>query len=310
MRLGQALGYFLREAAVSLRRGWKVSLLAVLTIATSLFVGGLFLLLGHNLRAASRAWRSEARLVAYLEPGLAAEERSRLVRWLEAQEAVAGVRVVSALEARDRLRRGFPGLAEILEAPEAPPLPASLEVALAPATPASVAGALAAALRRRAGVDLVDDDRDWLDRLDAIVAVVRLAGLALGALLLAAAVFTIYSVIRLMAHLYREEIAVMRLVGATEFLIRGPFYVEGLLQGLLGGALALSGLLVLATAGGSGEGLLRQLLLGRFLPVEAVLWLLALGGLSGLLGAVLSLRREVFDIAPTEPTGGAPELAE
>ena len=89
---------------------------------------------------------------------------------------------------------------------------------------------------------MVDDDRDWVGQLEDVLQVIGGIGLALVAVLLVAAIFTIASVIRLTAYLYREEIGVMRLVGATELFIRGPFYVEGLLQGLLGGALAVGGL--------------------------------------------------------------------
>ena len=75
-----------------------------------------------------------------------------------------------------------------------------------------------------------------------MLTVVRGVGLVLTAVLLGASIFTIASVIRLTSYLYRDEISVMRLVGATEFYIRGPFYVEGLLQGLLGAVVALGGL--------------------------------------------------------------------
>ena len=89
---------------------------------------------------------------------------------------------------------------------------------------------------------LVDDDREWLSQLATAVAVVRAVGLALVASLLGAAIFTIASVIRLTAYLHNEETGMMRLVGATEFFIRGPFYVEGLLQGLIGGLVASAAL--------------------------------------------------------------------
>ncbi len=294
MRLSRALGYLVGEAALSLRRGWKVSLLAVLAIATSLFVGGLFLLLAHNLAAAAQLWRSQAQIVVYLLPGSTSESSAPLAAWIGGQRGVVAVTLVPPATAGERLTRGFPGLAELWEAPGGLELPVSLEVSLAPEVDAGAARELVAALRSQPGVDLVDDDRDWLERLEGWVAIGKLAGLGLGGLLLAAAVFTIYSVLRLTAHLYRQEIAVLRLVGATELLIRAPFYLEGLLQGLLGGALALGCLaLVHFGAARAVPGLLGLLLLGRFLPPASCAALVALGAAAGLLGAVLSLRREV-----------------
>lgn len=303
MRLGRALAYFVREAALSLRRSWKVSLLAVLTIATSLFVGGLFLLLAHNLALSARAWRGDARIVAYLAPEAAEGVAEELAAWLRGQSVVGEVRVVGGAEARARLRQGFPSLADVLEAPGGPELPTSVEVALPASASRAAGGALADALRSRPGVEVVDDDRDWLDRLELWVAMGRVAGLALGGVLLAAAVFTIYSVLRLTAHLYREEITVMRLVGATELLIRGPFVLEGLFQGLLGGGVALGALCLLyAVARRAAPGLVADLLLGRFLPASSAAALVAVGAVAGLTGALLSLRREV--VAETEGASG------
>ena len=96
------------------------------------------------------------------------------------------------------------------------------------------------------------------------------------------------------AYLHSDEIAVLRLVGATEFYIRGPFYAEGLLQGLVGGGLASGGLwaawsLLHLRGGGS---LLGSLLAARFLSPAQIALLILLGGAAGLTGAVVSLRRE------------------
>jgi cell division transport system permease protein len=146
--------------------------------------------------------------------------------------------------------------------------------------------------------------------------------MVLGAVLLLTAIFTISSVIRLTAYLYRDEIAVMRLVGATEFYIRGPFYVEGLFQGLAGGLLAVGSLfgihrLVVGGGAGSpyagspdaGSPLLASVLAEDFLSPRQVVLLISLGALAGLVGAVTSLRREELG-APTAEDEGAEEAWE
>ena len=149
-------------------------------------------------------------------------------------------------------------------------------------------------LRSDPAVVMVDDDRDWLRQLEALIAILTGLGAVIGLVLLTAAIFTIASVIRLTAYLYRDETEVMRLVGATELYIRGPFYVEGVIQGLLGGLLAIVGLyggyLILNPK--ASTTFLGNVLVDRFLSPEALLSLLLLGSLAGLLGAVLSLRRE------------------
>lgn len=298
MSFFQALRYFLREASLNLVRSWKVSLLAVLTIAVSLFLSGVFLLAATNLAARVGQWRSEAKLVIYLQPDAPTSEVESL-RTLVDRDWVTAVESVSAEEARERFRNQLPGLAELVD-----DLPASLEVSyrLGAAADPSFAEWVDR-LRKAPASETVDDDREWLAQLETVIRLARIVGLVLGAVLLGAAVFTIASVIRLTAYLYRDEIAIMRLVGATEFFIRGPFWMEGLVQGVLGGFVALAGLAAfyrLVLQGGEAS-LIRSLLSVRFLTSGEAAVVVLLGGLAGLGGAVISLRREL----PTTPDSTA-----
>ena len=297
MTFFQAMVYFVREAGVSLVRSWKISLLAITTIAVSLFLAGAFLLVSGNLRQLAEAWQSESKIVVYLEPGVAAADSKRLRQRLAEAAWTLEVETVTADAAQERFSRAFPSLSDLLEGWDQDPLSPSLEVRI---DWSRVDGRQAlegwlAELRRDAAVSMVDDDRDWLSQLEAVVFALEALGLVLGAILLGTAIFTISSVIRLTAYLYRDEIGVMRLVGATEFFIRGPFYVEGLLQGLAGGAVAVSalaGVHALLIARYSGASL--TLLATEFLSPGELLALVALGGLAGLVGAVASLRREAL----------------
>jgi cell division transport system permease protein len=294
VKILQALRYFCREAAVNLVRSWKVSLLAVLTIAVSLFIGGAFLLVSANLAGSIERWRGEMRVVIYLRPETSEAELRRLAAEAARGPGVSSVEPVTAQAARRRFQEVFPSLSDLVAGWEDEPLPASLEIGLNPR--AAGREAWLAGWRQRPEVTLVDDDREWLGQLEAVVAVVRAVGLALVAGLLGAAIFTIASVIRLTAYLHHEETEIMRLVGATEFFIRGPFYVEGLLQGLIGGLVASGALwgvheLVHAKSRGS---LFSTLLALDFLSLQQVAFLVLLGGAAGLFGAVISLRREAL----------------
>jgi len=294
----QALRYFCREAAVNLLRGWKVSLLAVLTIAVSLFIGGAFLLVSGNLASSVERWRGEMRLVIYLRPDTSDAELRRLAAEAARGPGVASVEAVTAAAARKRFQEIFPGLSDLVAGWQQEPLPASLEIGM---DPRKAAGSPARAAwldgwRKRPEVTLVDDDREWLGQLETVVAVVRAVGLALVGGLLGAAIFTIASVIRLTAYLHHEETGVMRLVGATEFFIRGPFYAEGLLQGLIGGLVAsgaLFGLYQALHARRQGS-LFSSVLALDFLSPQQVAFLVLLGAAAGLFGAVASLRREAL----------------
>jgi cell division transport system permease protein len=296
LKLFQALRYFFHEAAVNLLRSWKVSLLAVLTIAVSLFIGGAFLLVSGNLSASLERWRGQMRAVIYLKPETAEADLRRLAAEAGRQPGVKSVQPVTAAGARKRFQEIFPGLADLVAGWQDEPLPASLEVGFDPAASPQARAAWLDGWRHRPEVTLVDDDREWLGQLETVVAVVRAVGLALVAGLLGAAIFTIASVIRLTAYLHHEEISILRLVGSTEFFIRSPFYVEGLLQGLLGGLVAsgaLWGAYHILHARGRGS-LVSAVLALDFLKLQEVAFLVLLGGAAGLFGAIASLRREAL----------------
>jgi cell division transport system permease protein len=295
MAVGRAVVYFFREASLNLARSWKISLVAVSTIAVSLFVGGALLLLTGNAEALVDEWQSEARVVVYLRPGVTPEAAAPLGAELRRAPWATAVDAVSAVEARQRFQRTFPSVADLVQGWGEEPLPASFEVTFDPERATDEAfEAWLARLRADARVAMVDDDRDWVRQLEGVLRAIRALGLALVAILLVCAIFTIASVIRLTAYLYRDEIGIMRLVGATELFVRGPFYVEGLLQGTLGGALAVGGLWAAhaSLASRVPAAWLAGALTGSFLAAGQQALLVALGAASGLVGAIASLRRE------------------
>jgi cell division transport system permease protein len=299
LTLIQAVLYFFREAAVNLLRSWKTSFVAVLTIAVSVLLGGAFLLASRNVMESVERWRNEMRVVIYLQPSA---DLARLTAEAGGAPWVASAKPVSSRDARQRFREIFPSLSGLVEGWDEEPLPASIEVALRdPSARSAEVRTWIESWRARPEVEMVDDDREWLGQLETLVAVGRGIGLALAGGLLGAAVFTIASVIRLAAYLHQEEISILRLVGATEFYIRGPFYAEGLLQGLIGGGLAMGvlfGLYRLAEAR-KAASLAASVLTTGFLTPGQMACLILLGGGAGLLGAVASLRRERLDSPQT-----------
>jgi cell division transport system permease protein len=305
MTVSRAFAYFFSEAFLNLARSWKVSAVAVITIAVSLFVGGLFQLVGGNLSAQLERWRRETKAIIYLQPDTPAGDVERLAAQLEqaARPWLTSIDIIDPETARERFRELFPSLSGLVEGWDDEPLPGSIEVGFnADRLDPQQLDLWLAEARARPEVAMVDDDRDWLGQLETALLIVRTGGLILGMILLAAAIFTIASVVRLTAYLYQEEIDIMRLVGATEFFIRGPFYAEGLLQGLFGSLLGTLLLLVthrLAVARWAETSNWVGILTRGFLSWPQISFLLLLGTAAGLLGAILSLRKE--KLGNTEP---------
>jgi len=295
LNLASALLYFLREACRSLLRSWKISFVAVLTMGIGLFLCSLFLLAFQNISSLLESWSQGLRIVVYLQPDRDEAEYEALAKELENPSWVASVSRVSAEEAGDRFREAFPSLSSLTRDWEEPPFPASLEASIeAYAIDDPAFDTWLEALRSHVAALMVDADQDWLGQLSTFLGLVTGAGITLGLVFLTAAVLTGASILRLVAHLQREEIAIMRLVGATEFFVRGPFYVEGLIQGLSGAILALLtlGVITLLADRGPEQALWSGLLFGQFLSLGGCLSILAVGGVTGILGAVVSLRRE------------------
>lgn len=237
----RALRYAFDESVMSLWRGRRSALLSILTSVVALFVLGGVLLATSNLRRQADEWSRAAEMSIYLADDVGAGERQAIEQVLVPGDVVASYAFVSKEQALERFRQTFADLASTVETLEGNPLPASFDVRLQPAAAGSPAvEALATRVRALTGVVDVRYDRQWLDRLLAGIEAVQTLGLVLSALLVLGAALTIANVVRLALYARRDEIAIMQLIGAPSAYVRGPFVMEGLLQGGLGATLALA----------------------------------------------------------------------
>jgi cell division transport system permease protein len=287
--------YCFEEAFGSLWRQRGSAAFSVLAIAAALLVLGGFLLVTVNLDRAVSRWSAAAEFSIYLRDDISQEHRVALNRMLAGHPAVASREYVSKADAVVRFKRDFPDLAAGLDDMPQNPLPASIEVRVKPgAADAATIESFARELRRADGVADVRFDRRWLERLGGIVTGLRWAGWILGGVLLAAAVLTVSTVVRLALHARRDEVDIMHLMGAPLSLLRGPLVVEGLLQGGAGAVVALAALYaVYALVRGrflSALGAAFDPALVGFLP-PAIAALLVLGGMAiGCAGGYLAAR--------------------
>jgi len=289
----RALRYAIEEAAISLWRGKQAGLLSTATIALALFVLGGFLVVTANLQRLGAEWSNSAELSVYLKDEVTPAERRAVEAVLVPGDVVASLEYLSKADALARFKQTFGELAATMDAAGENPLPASIEVRLRPGPGASAAvDRLGSQLRQMAGVADVRYDRQWLNRVLSAIAIVRGVGLVLGAVLTIAAALTVANVVRLALYARRDELEIMQLVGAPQAFIRGPFVMEGVLQGGVGALLALAALGV-AFVTLRGRYLMplasaMNMTSIHFLPVELCL-LLVVGGMAvGCLGGLVA----------------------
>jgi cell division transport system permease protein len=291
-----ALRYFIVEASGSLWRGRKAAILSVLTIAGGLFVLGFFLALNTNLQRVVGRWTESAELSVYLKDDATAGQL-KMVDELVSQSGLAASReYVSKEQAAIRFRQDFPDLAGAADRMDSNPFPASFEVRLKPEVREAGAAVdnLASTLAGVQGVADVRYDRRWLTRLNAVVRFLRALGFAIVVLLAIASALTVANVVRLAASAREDEIEIMELVGAPLSFVRGPFVVEGILQGGAGALLAMTLLWVLFAAANAryGDVVAQTIGLGAitFLPLSLSLVVIAGGMLLGCIGGLIVAR--------------------
>jgi cell division transport system permease protein len=290
----RALKYFFDEAAASLWRGFKTALVASATITVAFVVLGGFLILTSNMERVFTRWQDAAEFSVYLSDGASPEQRTAVEQTLRHSPVVAALELVSKEDALRRFKQNFGALSEVAGDLNANPLPASVEVRLRPNANTSDVASLAEKTAGLAGVADVRYDRRWIQRLMYAVDVVRAGGFALAALLVLAAALTVASVVRLALFARREEIHIMQLVGAPIAYIRGPFIVEGLIQGGLGAIAALivlwiAFLVVRSRADAWLAGAIDPAAL-IFLPLPMAAALLAAGPAVGAIGGFIAAR--------------------
>jgi len=294
MAVFRALAYFFQEAFTSLWRSLLMNALSVGTIAVSLFVLGAFLVVAGSLNEVVQRWTQKVQVTFYLEDGVETRVRESLQNRLQEDPAVEAVDRVSRQQALERFHSLFRDLRSLPDDLGENPFPASLEVALKSGhrSPAEVER-LVHAFEKAPGVQEVQYDLLWIERLATGARLVRGVGAFLGGVLVLAGIFTISNVIRLTVYAREDELDIMRLVGATQAYVKGPFVTEGMIQGGLGGLLSV-GLLWLAvrwlTQGlAAGSDLLGRAPIGLPSGLPAML---VLGGMVvGVVGSLVSLRR-------------------
>ena len=281
----------LREALAAFRRSPLLSGLSVAMIALSLLVIGLFGIAAHNIRRVLDRVESRVEVVAYLrdDADFAAVESAQ--NEMKKVAAVREVRYVSREQALENARKELPEFQQLFGTLEGNPLPASIEVAMHPQQGGTETVLnLARRLSQYPFVEDVQFGREWLDKVYLLRRVAGAATLVMGGSFALVAALIIGAAVRIAVFARRDEISIMRLVGATDGFVRRPFQIEGVLAGLAGAGLALTLTFVAYRA------MSQSLLQLEWMPSLWAFGILALGAVLGGLASNVAVRHHLSEI--------------
>jgi len=288
--------YLFDKAIQGIRQGIYVNFITVGTITISLLTLSAFLIVFLNLNNLLDRWREDVHVTIYLDDSILSEDILKVRKKIADFKEVELVRYISKEDAIHILKKVLQTSDDLFEGLTTNPLPASMEVQLKKGylNLDSVEDFIAK-IKGFKEIEEVKYDQYWIKGFSAFLNVFGIVSLTVETGLLLAAIFIISNTIGLSIYARREEVEIMRLVGATNLFIKAPFFIEGLLQGLLGGLLSI-GLLYTIYSIFISKVYTSLILYLRgldpsFLSLDIVIWVIIGGMLVGIFGSMISIGR-------------------
>ena len=287
------INYFIVDALKSIKRNITVSFAAMLTVLVTFFVLGTFTLVGLNFNKTIEDVADKIEIKVYLQDDIKLVNQREVEIKLAEQEGVKAVTYESKDEAFTKLKKDLEGNSGMLEgySLENNPLASSYIVTL---EDASYAGDVSKAVEDMTGVESITNQQELIEKISRVVDFVQILGVVLFFVFIGVSIFLIMNTIKLAVYSRRREVGIMKFVGATDWFIRWPFVIEGMIIGAVGSLLATA-ILYFIYRGVFGF-IASNLLIANLVPVSSVLTTL-LGGflLAGIvvgdIGSIAALRK-------------------
>lgn len=286
----------LKSAIRDIRSNRLLSLVTISTFALSILIVSAALLFFVNMNAIIDGWRQGIRVMAYLQDGLQETDRSYLKARIENLYGVQQADFIPKDEALARLRAQMSRQASILDNLETNPLPDAFEIQMIAASQTwEKVEQLAAELEALEGVSEVEYGQRWIKRIINAFNLFQMTAYIMGALFFMAAVFIVGNTVRLVLFSRKDEVEIMRLVGATERFILTPFYFQSLLQAAMGSIIGLVGLFIMYMLIQSriATDMAAAFFEPRFLSAATLMGIVGCSMLVGWLGCHLSVKQYV-----------------
>lgn len=293
------LRYVVRETGASLRRNVTLTAAALLTVVVSLLLVGLALITRQGVSNSLTQWSSGVEFIVFMNPGSTPEQIEAVRGDLEANPQVEGFEYLDKQAAYDEFRQLFPDQEELTQALTLEGSPPNFKVVPETADE-TVVDSLSDQFSTKPGVNQVTSTPDQIRTLRILTTFLTVGLFVVAIVLLGAAIMLIWNTIRTAMFARRREIEIMKLVGATNWFIRVPFMLEGLIQGLLGAVIACAGVFavnglwhaqVLGQAEFSGVSLIQAARLTGGELTATTLLLLVTGALVGMVGSGIAVSR-------------------
>ena len=285
---------FYKRAIQDIRKNRFLNAVTIITIALSILIVSVFALFFINTNNLINHWKKGIRIMVYLKANTVDAKVPDIKKKFEEMYGISEAIFISKEDALKRLKKQIKRQISLLEDLKENPLPDAFEVRMIPSSQSwEKVETLSKKIESLSYVDDVEYGKKWLGRFTNIVSLFRLTGFGVGGLFFMAAVFIVANTIRLVLYSRREEIEIMRLIGASDSFIKTPFYIQGLIQGTLGGIIGLAILFVafIIIASNFEQGFLPGSFQVRFLPPVAFLSIVISSMFVGWLGCYLSLKQ-------------------
>jgi cell division transport system permease protein len=267
-------------------------------MVVSLLIFGTFLILFVNLNTWVKGWGQSLSMSVYLQDGVSEIKKQEVTAFIENLQGSEIKRFISKEDALRHLRSALGSQAGLLEGLSNNPLPASFEVVFADSDSEKIdPQKIKKDLEAVDGVEDVQYSEEWLKRFEGLLKMIRLVGFIIGGFLCVGILLIVTNTIKLTIYSRRDEIEILKLVGATDWFVKAPFLLEGMIQGILSGILALSalffGYLLLSTKKMHFLGL--AVLDFTFIPREYAVYIFLISVALGILGSLIAVGR-FFDL--------------
>lgn len=233
----QKIKMFTLDALKSLKRNKTITLASIVTVSATLFIFGVFLLVAQTINMGVESVESKVEIKAYLADGITTTEQSNVETIINAVEGVKEVYYETKEEAFENFKKRLGEDNSILTgfSEDRNPLPNSFVISL---EEPEAAMRVEDALTGVRGVEDVGNERETVEKIIGLARLIRSMGVVIFIILVLVSLFLISNTIKLTVYSRRREIGIMKFVGATDWFIRWPFIIEGMIMGLVGGIIA------------------------------------------------------------------------